>query len=281
MVLPRPTSLRGFAPARLLRSAAPRTANRALLRRGYASHGSHGSAPSSDLPWLVSAIAVTIPSCWYLWPEASHGEAHGAHGAHAEHAEHAEAKDEPEEEQPAEEEEAPKEEEEESKDEPKEEAADEKKDDEPKEESKDDESKDESKDEPKETKPDSEDKPTPENKGDTKDVQFKGPTTEGDDERKREPDSKGAFKKRIDSGAGKELGAGDAKREDGSESAATAKEPQKGKQGEITSKQFGLSTTATKHSTDIGNDPEKSKKGEGTPETAKAMGTVDVNRPQV
>jgi len=49
----------------------------------------------------------------------------------------------------------------------------------------------------------------------------------------------------------------------------------------MTSKQAGISTTATRHSTDIANDPEKSKKGEGTPETAKASGTVSVNRPQV
>lgn len=63
--------------------------------------------------------------------------------------------------------------------------------------------------------------------------------------------------------------------------AATNKEVQKGEQGEISSKQFGLSTTATKHSTQIDEDPEKSKKGEGVPETAKAQGTVSTNRPQV
>ena len=45
--------------------------------------------------------------------------------------------------------------------------------------------------------------------------------------------------------------------------------------------QSGLSTTETKHSTDIKNSPEKSKKGEGTPETAKTSGTVRVDRPQV
>ena len=46
-------------------------------------------------------------------------------------------------------------------------------------------------------------------------------------------------------------------------------------------KQEGLSNTNTKHSTDIANDPEKSKKGEGMPETAKSKGTVDPMRPQV
>jgi hypothetical protein len=44
---------------------------------------------------------------------------------------------------------------------------------------------------------------------------------------------------------------------------ATAKEPQKGKEGEITGKQFGLSTGPTKHSLPIDSDPNKSKKGEG------------------
>lgn len=62
MVLPRPTSLRGFAPARLLRSAAPRTANRAIARRGYASHGGHDSAPSSDMPWYARQLTNTNPN---------------------------------------------------------------------------------------------------------------------------------------------------------------------------------------------------------------------------
>lgn len=46
-------------------------------------------------------------------------------------------------------------------------------------------------------------------------------------------------------------------------------------------KQEGLSNTDTKHSTDITNDPDKSKKGEGAPETAKLKGTIDPGRPQV
>ena len=46
-------------------------------------------------------------------------------------------------------------------------------------------------------------------------------------------------------------------------------------------KQEGLTNTDTKHSTDIANDPDKSKKGEGTPETAKSKGTVDPSRPQI
>ena len=40
-------------------------------------------------------------------------------------------------------------------------------------------------------------------------------------------------------------------------------------------KQEGLSNTDTKHSTDITSDPDKSKKDDGSPETAKMKGTVD------
>ena len=49
----------------------------------------------------------------------------------------------------------------------------------------------------------------------------------------------------------------------------------------MSGKQEGFSNTDTKHSTDIANDPDKSKKGEGTPETSKSKGTVDPGRPQV
>jgi hypothetical protein len=51
------------------------------------------------------------------------------------------------------------------------------------------------------------------------------------------------------------------------------------KQGEISSKQKGMSNTPTRHSTPIHDNPEKSKKGDGSPETAKAMGTIDPNAP--
>jgi hypothetical protein len=77
---------------------------RQIGRRGYASHGHDAKKASSDLPWfvpiivtqfhflygnsvtnylvrLVGAVAVTVPSCWYLLqngPNTSHG--HGDHG---------------------------------------------------------------------------------------------------------------------------------------------------------------------------------------------------------
>lgn len=52
-------------------------------------------------------------------------------------------------------------------------------------------------------------------------------------------------------------------------------------QNHTSGKQAGLSNTDTKHSQDISADPEKSKKGEGAPETAKLQGPVDPRRPQV
>lgn len=131
-------------------------------------------------------------------------------------------------------------------------------------------------------------KDTPEGKGSVEGVQFKGATNAGDDDnkmgdtRKREPDSKGAFKKRIDSGYGKDLGQG-GPIDDESEQleSASSKTPKKGNSADISSKQLGMSNTPTRHSTQIDQDPEKSKKGEGTPETAKSMGTVSVDRPAV
>lgn len=190
---------------------------------------------------MISAVAVTIPSCYFLWPSASHADAHGAHGDHEEHEdEHEEAEEPKEEDAPAEEDE-PKEEESKS-----EEAA--PKDEESKEEeSKDDGEKSEDKDSeesaskedkdtsmkqpqsnaPKEgeskSKTTSDGENMPENKGNIEGVQFKGKSSAGDEDneipdvRKREPDSKGAFKKRIDSAYGKNLGEGPEKDDEGNE----------------------------------------------------------------
>ncbi|KAF2646304.1 hypothetical protein P280DRAFT_486002 [Massarina eburnea CBS 473.64] len=51
-------------------------------------------------------------------------------------------------------------------------------------------------------------------------------------------------------------------------------------QNETSGKQEGLSNTDTKHSTQIDQDDQKSKKGEGSAETAKLKGTVSTDRPQ-
>ncbi|TIA67012.1 hypothetical protein D6C83_02136 [Aureobasidium pullulans] len=316
MVLPR-SAMRGFSAARLLRSSVC-PATRSVARRGYASGHGH-SAPSSDVPWILGSAGITIPGAWYLWPDSSNGDAHGPGDAHAKQVEEHPEIEQPEEEEEKSEDKSEEQPQEESKEESKDDESkdDESKDeskDEPKEESKDDSkdgSKDEqSKDEPKE-EPKSEstqDQPQagnapaegeskskrttdganmPESKGDVEGVSFKGPTSEGDsdnkmpDERKREPDGKGAFKKRIDSGYGKNLGEGPEHREDGSTNAASAKTTSTGGQGDISTKQAGLSTTPTRHSSQIDKDPEMSKKGEGAPDTAKVQGTVKPDRKQV
>lgn len=167
---------------------------------------------------MLGSAGLTIPAAWYLWPDSSHGDAHGPNDAHAKQSEEHPDAGEPQEEQPQEEEK-------------------------PQEESSDDESKggalkggegEATQDQPQagnkpapgesKSKPNTEGANQPENKGDVAGVKFKGPTNEGDennkmpDERKREPDGKGGFKKRIDSGYGKNLGEGPEKRDDGSQS---------------------------------------------------------------
>ncbi|KAK0619765.1 hypothetical protein B0T14DRAFT_212612 [Immersiella caudata] len=55
-----------------------------VSRRGYAS--AHGK-PSSDMPWLVTSVVVSVPIGFYLWkqgpgrPKSSHS-AHGGHETH-------------------------------------------------------------------------------------------------------------------------------------------------------------------------------------------------------
>ncbi|KAK4988933.1 hypothetical protein LTR66_007178 [Elasticomyces elasticus] len=296
MLLPRPSILRCFAPARLSRST-QRTfrssAHRSATAAGAAATA-HSAVPKSDLPWAITAIAVTIPSTWYLLQpstDSHHGENHApGEEVHETH----EAAEETSTDEPAEEESS--DEEASAGD-----STESKKDDggmagsSEEEQSGRDEilgagSSDSSdktgtgasaekpappadKSKPESSKPEAEEAETPENKGSVEGVQFKGRTAAGDedgkmdDTRKREPDSKGAFKKRIDSGYGKDLGATDDKN-------ASANTTDSG-DDDMQAKQKGLSNTVTRHSVDIGRDPEKSKKGDGTPETAKTMGTVD------
>ncbi|KAI4258600.1 MAG: hypothetical protein LQ352_001135 [Teloschistes flavicans] len=114
-------------------------------------------------------------------------------------------------------------------------------------------------------------------------VRFKGATSGGTrdgeqgDTRKHIPDAKGGAKHRIESHYGKELGS--LKEEDPGDSDKPAGAKSTSSPGSISDKQRGLSNTQTKHSTDIDNDPGKSKKGEGYAETAKAQGAVDPQRP--
>jgi len=81
-----------FARASVLRKAAdfarasrPSVARpllwRQVARRGYATgHGHESAKASSDLPWAIGAVAVTVPTCWYLL-QSSSDSAHDGHGS--------------------------------------------------------------------------------------------------------------------------------------------------------------------------------------------------------
>ncbi|KAF2189083.1 hypothetical protein K469DRAFT_660088 [Zopfia rhizophila CBS 207.26] len=151
MILPRSTTLRAssiarFArPARYIRTAELQPWQRVLQRNGcrtYASgHGAHDTAKKSDLPWIATALAVTVSGVYLVTQQdLGHGEGH-----HDEH--HDEKHEEAHEEEAPDEKEEPEAKEEESKPESKE--------DEPKEMSKGDDKRTEEK------SPDKTDKPDP------------------------------------------------------------------------------------------------------------------------
>merc|ERR1712000_391530 len=118
MALPRSAALRGsirsFVAKRTGTQA--RTTLRNVGRRTYAQE--HSTKKSSDLPWLVGSLVVTVPAAGWLWQQGPSKSDHG-HG-HAEHKEEAEETSGEE----SVEEEQPKDEPEESKEEGKEEDAD-------------------------------------------------------------------------------------------------------------------------------------------------------------
>ncbi|KAL1857752.1 hypothetical protein Plec18167_001846 [Paecilomyces lecythidis] len=189
MALPRTAAFRTFfrAGARASSRVSSRCGQQ-LGRRTYASHGGHGGEQkSSDLPWAVGSIAITVPSAYLLLSSGSDVP----HGHEKEQVPKGEAEPEPEEAPKEEAKEESKEESEDSKEEKKEE---EKKDEpeESKEEEKD-EKKDDSKEEPKE-------KP----KGEQKEKAAEG-------EKPSQYDEPGAVKN-VD-GAGKTAGATSSKQE--------------------------------------------------------------------
>ncbi|KAK3166731.1 hypothetical protein OEA41_009856 [Lepraria neglecta] len=228
-----------------------------------------GTSVLIDSPRALGAIIVTIPSTWYLMqpqierldrPKGSgHGHGHEGEG-HDEHGEESEGGDEGEEQ-----------------------------------ESEEDKGEDESKEGGEGGKSDDSDRS--ENGAKEVDsgknvegVQFKGATSGGTkdnneqgDTRKHIPDAKGGNKKRIESDYAKRQGEAQKPEEDPSDKdlAASSKDVDDKSRTSQSGKQEGLSNTDTKHSTDIANDPEKSTKAEGGPETAKNKGTVDPSRPQV
>lgn len=226
---------------------------RQIARRGYASGGHDSAKAGGDAIWAAGAIAVTVPTCWYLLsnaPDTSHG--HGDHGddhgkSHGKKEESEEPKDEPEEES----------------------------------EGKSEESGEDDKDSEKSEDSDSGDEDKAADTPDTSEDEGEADTKEDGKTKKSVPDAKGGSKKRIESDKGEKQG--DLGKEGGNgepkDKPSASKEPLG--EGSQSSKQEGLSNTDTKHSTDISSNPDKSKKSEGSPDTAKSKGTVDPKRPQV
>jgi len=228
-----------------------------IARRTYAS-GGHGHAKAGgDAVWAAGAVAVTVPTCWFLIsnaPDNSHG--HGGHGdshgkAHAE--EHEEEEKSEEEEKPEEHEDKPAESEEKTED----------------------------KEEPKET--DKSDESSSDDEAKDQDT----PATSDDDSvvgetdknvRKSFPDAKGGNKGKLESKAAIKQGEDNSKGKDGEPADKPAASKEALGKNTQSGKQEGLSNTDTKHSTDITNNSDKSQKVEGAPETAKVKGTVDPNR---
>ena len=91
------------------------------------------------------------------------------------------------------------------------------------------------------------------------------------------PDAKGGGKLRSESARG--MVQGRAEGSDEGESIGDVKDGSKSAVGgQTSSQQKGVSNTDTKYSVDLMKDPEKSKKSEGVPETAKIQGTVNPGR---
>ncbi|KIW64472.1 hypothetical protein PV04_09403 [Phialophora macrospora] len=85
MPLPRSAALRGSIRSFSLKRVGiqARTSLRGVGRRSYASE--HGTQKSSDLPWLIGSIVVTVPAAGWLWQQGPTKSDHGhGHDAHAE-----------------------------------------------------------------------------------------------------------------------------------------------------------------------------------------------------
>ncbi|MCJ1453949.1 hypothetical protein MMC28_004298 [Mycoblastus sanguinarius] len=279
--------------ARAARGCARTRSWQPIQRRSYASEGDHSThQSSSDIPWAIGSLVVTLPSLYYLIqpqlqskPEHGHGHGDGEHEEHEEHSEETEG---------VEGGEGAASEEQESGEEKSGEQGSEGEEGSQRSENEDGKSDASSSEEWQEVTPETSNSEEPENVSHEKEggqnvdgVQFKGATSGGTkegeqgDTRKHIPDAKGFNKKRIESDYGAKQGEAREPEQHPSDKDLAAASKPAGDKTTQSGKQEGLSNTDTKHSTDIVNSPEKSTKGEGTPETAKSKGTVDPNRPQV
>ncbi|EXJ76823.1 uncharacterized protein A1O5_01331 [Cladophialophora psammophila CBS 110553] len=81
MPLPRPAAFRGALQTFSLKRAGTqaRTSLRGVGRRTYATE--HGAHKSSDIPWLVGSLVVTVPAAGWLLQQGPQKSDHG-HGSH-------------------------------------------------------------------------------------------------------------------------------------------------------------------------------------------------------
>jgi len=102
MVLPRSSALRGSLRSFSFKRAGTQArANlRGVGRRSYASE--HGATKSSDIPWLIGSIVVTVPAAGWLWQQGPVKSDHG-HGHESHEKEEPEEKEEAKDEEPKEE----------------------------------------------------------------------------------------------------------------------------------------------------------------------------------
>ncbi|MCJ1401201.1 hypothetical protein MMC11_004413 [Xylographa trunciseda] len=275
----------------VVRNSTSRQSWQKVQRRAYASGGDHGSEKAkSDLPWLAGAIAVTVPSCWYLLQEGPAKPSHHEPGNDESHEDFEAARkgtasgDSGEDEGEG----GEKVEDDGEKAEDSEEGGKANSDSSAEVGEESDDSPPSGSDGEKQGSPDPSGNQDPDNTAheteagdDVEGVRGKGATKEGPagDTRKHIPDAKGYNKKRIESdyGHSQSPDRSEETEPDKGDKAAAAKEA--GSQNTQSGKQEGVSNTDTKHSTDPLSRSDTPKKPEG-PETAKAKGTVDPQRPQ-
>ncbi|KAK2794603.1 hypothetical protein FQN50_009899 [Emmonsiellopsis sp. PD_5] len=104
MVLPRPTAFRTlFTAQQSSRIAGARAASRVWQQSSRRTYAHEAPKKSSDIPWLIGALAVTVPGASFLLSQ-SPQKASGSHGHGHEHAveEHAKEEEQPVEPAPAE-----------------------------------------------------------------------------------------------------------------------------------------------------------------------------------
>ncbi|MDI1489271.1 MAG: hypothetical protein OHK93_008549 [Ramalina farinacea] len=229
----------------------------------------------------ITSVVVTLPCLWYLLQPQLQAKEHGGGHGHDEHGEHSEESHD--EAEGAEGEEGAgesKSEDNEQENIESQEAGDEGQEKEEQGDQGDDQGGDQSADDSISSSGEGQDTPdTSEDEGSDEESSQGGKVTRNNNTVVTYPDAKGGIKKRHQSNNAKVLGKADSEEQDPDNEDMGASSKDTGDRTTQSGKQEGLSNTDTKHSVDISNDPDKSKKGEGVPETAKLKGTVDPNRP--